>query len=260
MPTEKLYCTFCAPCGCISLSRLLPMMTYRCSSPRADCCTHYFLLWLLFSSNAAASCLARSSVLTWIIHVSKPSPFSFDVVSLTYFFVGSYFRSGRRPRFRATCPLGSALKSNLTELVSLCFKTRNGPTPFVDHGLLALSDFSSESDCSLAGTNFNTFARTSCTTSSSASAPSVKLICSCFSPSSSFPSLFPSFCADGSGVPAAGVVARLEPPPRFKGESISDALAARFSDSEMETYWSRWSRSHQLAVVGKRELLGSHQR
>lgn len=150
----------------------------------------------------------------------------------------------------ATLPLGSARRSRRTALVSLCFNRRRAPTPWVAHGLF---DFSSASDASPAGTNLRTFARTSCKTSSSLSAPSVKLICSCFSPSSSLLSaalLFVFTWVDGSGVPPAGVVARLEPPPRLNGESRPVALAARFSGAEKETYLSRWSRSHQLAVRG----------
>lgn len=90
---------------------------------------HYFLFASLFFSSASASSFARSLVLTWIIHVSKPSPLSFDVVTLTYFSSALYVKSGNTARFMATCPLGSARSSRRTACVSLFFSRRSGPTP-----------------------------------------------------------------------------------------------------------------------------------
>jgi hypothetical protein len=105
--------------------------------------------------------------------------------------------------------------------------------------------------------NFRTLARTSCSVSSPSSAPSVRLICSCFSPSSSLAALVGSLAGSfavsalpvGSGVPRAGVVARLEPSPRLKGVSNPDALAGESSVQEKGTYLSQW-RGLQWAVAG----------
>lgn len=211
---------------------------------------HYFLLFnsLCFSSPSANS-FARSLVLTWTIQVSSPSPVSLEVVSLTYFSSALYVMFGSTDRFSATFPRGSARIRRRTASVSLCLSSRRCPTPCVVHGLL---DFFSSffSDFSDADTNFNTFARTSCSTSSSVSAPSVKLTCSSFSPSSSVALVVAWAVVEGSGVPPAGVVARLEPPPRLKGVSTPVALVGGFSAaSAWETYWSRWRR-HQLEVGG----------
>lgn len=106
------------------------LLVYSCFPP------HYFFLFnSLCFSMAAANSLAKSAVLTWIIQVSSPSPFSFDVVILTYFLSALYDMSGRTARFSAMCPRGSARRSSRTALVSLCFSSRRAPTPCVDHGL-----------------------------------------------------------------------------------------------------------------------------
>lgn len=72
------------------------LLVYSCFPP------HYFFLFnSLCFSMAAANSFARSAVLTWIIQVSSPSPFSFDVVILTYFLSALYDMSGRTARFSA---------------------------------------------------------------------------------------------------------------------------------------------------------------
>lgn len=93
------------------------------------CPPHYFLFSVLCFSSASANPFARSFVLTWIIHVSRPSPFSFEVVILTYFSSALYDMSGRTARFMATLPRGSARIRSRTAFVSLCFNSRSGPTP-----------------------------------------------------------------------------------------------------------------------------------
>ncbi|CRK43558.1 hypothetical protein BN1723_005734 [Verticillium longisporum] len=121
-----------------------------------------------------------------------------------------------------------------TAPVVLCLRRRNGPRPLVDQGLLFLAAPSSSLSACPGGTNFIIFALISYTTVSSSSPgpPSVRVICSCgFSESSpsapGAPWLASGPVADvfsrsavGSGVPEAGVVARLDAPPKLKGELV----------------------------------------
>lgn len=122
-------------------------------------------------------------------------------------------------------PRGSARRMRRTVPVILCLRRRRGPTPLVDQADLVLAVFSlSESD-TLSSSSFKALHLTWCNTSSSSSPgpPSVKLSWACFSSPSSVSST--GFFVSGALLEpssavlvGSGVVARLEAPPRLKGE------------------------------------------